>query len=193
MFIAGFVFVLPMFFVFQIANRVWTSLGSLAIRIARLGGEKHSLGVQAETVVTGILLVVICLACGWLVHFSLVSAFHNFIERTLARYIPGYETYRATTESKVHKPVKVLPYTSALIKHAGFWQPGYVIERDDAGNAVIFLPDIPNTDHGQVLLATASQVQVIPSVTANQLDAALKQRGKGLLNELPIRASLIVD
>jgi hypothetical protein len=59
----------------------------------------------------------------------------------------------------------VLPPTSALVMEAGFWRPGYVIERDAAGNSVISLPDIPNTDHGHVLLATDIRVQVVPSVS----------------------------
>jgi hypothetical protein len=60
----------------------------------------------------------------------------------LASYIPGYEADKAATEGKLHKRVKILPYSSALIMHAGFWQPGYVIEQDGAGNSVIFLPDV---------------------------------------------------
>jgi len=70
--------------------------------------------------------------------------------------------------------------------HAGFWRPGYVIEQDGAGNSVIFLPDIPNTDQGHVLLASEHQIQVIPSVSANQLDATLKKLGKGLLSDYSV-------
>src|SRR5262252_6706881 len=118
--LAGFLFLLPVFVVFQVVNRGWTSLGSVAARVARLVGTKHILGVQAETAFTGVMLVVLCVLCGWLVRFSLVSAFHDLVENTLAKYIPGYEAYKATTEGRVHKKVKVLPYTSALVMHAGF-------------------------------------------------------------------------
>ena len=184
--LAGFLFLLPVFVVFQVVNRGWTSLGSVAARVARLAGTKHILGVQAETAFTGVLLLLLCILCGWLVRFSLVSAFHEIVENTLARYIPGYEAYKATTEGKVHKKVKVLPYTSAFVMHSGFWRPGYVIEQDGAGNSVIFLPDIPNTDQGHVLLASDHQIEVVPSISANQLDATLKKLGKGLLSEYSV-------
>ena len=181
--LAGFLFLLPVVVVFQIASRGWTALGSVASRIAHFVGTKDILGVEAETAFTGALLILICILFGWLVRFSLISAFHELVENLAAKYIPGYQTYKATTEGKLHQTVKVLPYTSAFIIDGGLWRPGYVIEQDRAGNSVIFLPDIPNTDQGRVVLATENQIQVIPSVTANQLDAALKKLGKGLLSE----------
>jgi uncharacterized membrane protein len=181
--LAGFLFLLPVFVAFQIVSRAWTALGSFAVRITHIVGAKNILGVETQTAFTGLLLVLLCILCGSLVHFSLVRAFHDFVERQLAKYIPGYEGRKAAAEGKVHKPAKVLPYTSALVMQAGLWRPGYVIEQDAAGNAVVFLPDIPNTDQGHVLLAAENQIQLLRSVSANQLDATLKKLGKGLLSE----------
>ena len=181
--LAGFLFLLPLFVAFQVASRAWATLGTFAARIARVVGARHVLGVQAETAFTLLLLLVLCILCGWLVRFSLVSAFHDVVERQLARYIPGYQGYRAAAEAKLRNPVKALPPTSALIMDAGFWRPGYLIEQDDLGNSVIFLPDTPNTDQGHVLVASRHQVQVVPSLAADQLDSTLKKLGKGLLSE----------
>lgn len=180
--VAGFVFLLPVFVAFQIVSRGWTALGSLAARVARVVGARHVLGVGAETAITGVMLVLICILCGWLVRFSLVGAFHEVLERQLVKYIPGYETSRAAAEGKLRKPPKVLPPVSALVMLAGFWRLGYVIEQDATGNSVVFLPDSPNTDQGHVLLATASQIQIVP-VSPYQLEAKLKSLGKGLLSE----------
>jgi len=101
-------------------------------------------------------------------------------------YIPGYEGYKASAEGKVRKPVRSLPPTSVLVMQSGFWRPGYAIEHDAAGNSVIFVPDTPNTDQGQVLLATKNQIQVLATVSPNQLDAALRKLGKGLLSEYEV-------
>jgi len=183
LFIAGFVFLLPLFIAFEIVTRAWKNLSSLGQGIARLVGARHILGVEAETIFTGLMLIVICILFGWLVRFSLVGALHDIIDRQLITYIPGYEGYKAAAEGKLHKPVKALPPTTALVMQSGFWRPGYVIEHDAAGNSVVFLPDIPNTDQGHVLLAARNQLQFLPSVSPNQLDAALKKLGKGLLSE----------
>ena len=63
---------------------------------------------------------------------------------------------------------------------------GYLVERDAEGNCVVFLPEIPETVKGHVLLARRDQVRVVESVTANQLDASLKKTGKGLLSDYGI-------
>jgi hypothetical protein len=51
---------------------------------------------------------------------------------------------------------------------------------------VIFLPDVPETSKGHVLLAKAGDVRLMTSLTATQLDVSLKSMGKGLLKELGI-------
>jgi hypothetical protein len=48
---------------------------------------------------------------------------------------------------------------------------------------VVFLPEIPETNKGRVLLEKRDQVRIIPSMTATQLDASLKKARKGLLIE----------
>ena len=50
----------------------------------------------------------------------------------------------------------------------------------------MFLPEIPETNKGHVLLAKQDQVRIVESLTANQLDASLKKTGKGLLSEYDI-------
>ena len=76
----------------------------------------------------------------------------------------------------------MLPYSSALIKQQEYWRPAYVVGQDADGNCVVFLPETPDTSRGQILIAKREPVRIVPSVTANQLDATLKQMGKGLLS-----------
>lgn len=47
---------------------------------------------------------------------------------------------------------------------------------------VAFLPEIPETSKGQVLLVKQDHVVVLSSLTSNQLGASLKKPGKGLLS-----------
>jgi len=89
-------------------------------------------------------------------------------------------------EEKLQHKVKILPYTSALIKWQEYWQPGYIVEQDEEGNCVVFLPGIPDTKSGRLLLTKRGELRVLSWVTANQLDASLKETGKGLLSEYRI-------
>ena len=48
----------------------------------------------------------------------------------------------------------------------------------------MFLPEIPETHKGHVLVARRDQVRIVESMTANQLDGSLKKIGKGLLSDM---------
>ena len=104
----------------------------------------------------------------------------------MSKYIPDYDKYKRLAEEKLQNKVRVLDYTSALIRWQEYWQPDYIIEKDQDGNCVVFLPDIPDTNKGHVVLAKQDQITVVSSITANQLDESLKKMGRGLCSEYGI-------
>ena len=140
---------------------------------------KSILGVGGASVFSGLLIVAIWLATGMLVRYSFLGAVSKAAESQLSKYIPNYDSYKAKAEEKLQHKVRILPYTSALIRREECWQPGYIVEQDQEGNCVLFLPDIPETTKGHVLLARQDQIRILESVPANQLDALLKKTGKG--------------
>jgi hypothetical protein len=184
--IAGFFFLFPLYVVFIVISKAWTSLISIGSKLAAMFGVKTVLGVGGTTLFSSVLIIAIWLLCGLLVRVSFVGAFSRALERSISDLIPGYAAYRATAEEKVAHKTKMLPYASALLKRGDCHQPAFVVDKDDDGNFVLFLPDIPETSHGQVLVARADKVLQMPSLTANELDAFLKKMGKGLLSECAI-------
>jgi len=58
-----------------------------------------------------------------------------------------------------------------------YWQLANVIDLDDDGNYVIFVPYTPDTNKGHVLLAKQDQSRIVSSVAPNQMDASLKRLG----------------
>jgi uncharacterized membrane protein len=185
--VAGFFFLLPVIVVFIIIEKAFTSLTSVGKKIATVFGVQSAIGVSGSALFTGLLLVALCLACGLLMRYSFIAAFGRALERTLSKYIPAYDTYKVMAEEKLQKKVAILPYESALVKHHDCWQPAYVVERDQNQNYVLFLPDIPDTSKGRVILAQGDRVRMVSSIRANELDESLKKLGKGLLSELRIQ------
>ena len=127
---------------------------------------------------------------GLLVRYSFLGAVSKAAERQLSKYVPDYDSYKAKAEEKLQNKVRVLPYTSVLVRWEEYWQPGYLVEGDAEGNCVVFLPEIPETNKGHVLLLRQDQMRIVESITANQLDASLKKIGKGLLSDYGIRIPL---
>jgi len=184
--ISGILALLPLYVFLLAIGKAWKSLSSTGAGIAQMFGMKSILGVGGASVFSGLLMVAICLVTGMLVRYSFLGAVSKAAERQLSKYIPDYDSYKAKAEEKLQNKVRVLPYTSALIRWKEYWQPGYIVEQDQEGNCVLFLPDIPETNKGQILLARQDQIRILESVTANQLDALLKKTGKGLLSDYRI-------
>lgn len=185
--ISGILALLPLYVFLIVISKAWKSLGSIGAGIAQMLGVKSILGVGGTTVFSAVLIVAIWMVTGLLVRYSFLGAVSKAAERRLAKYVPDYDTYKAKAEERLQHKVKVLPYTSALIRWEEYWQPGYVVEQDQEGNCIVFLPEIPETNKGHVLLARQDQVRMVESMTANQLDASLKKIGKGLLSDYGIR------
>lgn len=187
--ISGFFALFPIYVLFIVITKAWTSLTSVGTKMAGMFGLKSILGVGGTTVISGLLVIAIWIVAGLLVRFTFMRSLSRALERGLSKFLPGYDTYKTMAEEKLQNKIKILPYSSALIRWQEYWQPGYIVEQDGDGNCVLFLPDIPETNKGRIVLAKQDQVRMVPSVTANQLDASLKKTGKGLLSEYGIRAA----
>jgi len=184
--ISGFLALLPLYVLFIVIAKVWKSLSSVGAGIAGMFGMKSILGVAGSTVLSGLLVIALWIVIGMLVRFSFMAALSRAAERAMSKYIPGYETYKTIAEEKLQHKVRALDYASALIRWQEYWRPAYIVEQDEDGTCVLFLPDVPETNKGHVLLAKQDQVRVVSSITANQLDASLKKMGRGLCSEYKI-------
>jgi uncharacterized membrane protein len=185
--ISGILALLPLYVFLIVITKIWKSLNAIGAGIAQMLGMKFILGVAGAAVFSWLLTLVIWLVTGLLVRYSFLGAVSKAAERGLCKYVPDYESYKAKAEERLQHKVRVLPYRSALIRWEEYWQPGFVVEQNQDGNCLVFLPEIPETNKGHVLLARQDQVRILESMTANQLDASLKKIGKGLLSDYGIR------
>ena len=185
--ISGVFFMLPIIVIFILANKAWVGLTSVGARIAEFFGMKSFLGVGTTTVFTGLLLIGLVMVLGVMARYAFMIKFRELLEGMLSKYLPGYSAYKLSTEEKLQSRLRMLPYASALIRQAEYWQPAYVIERGQNDYCVVFIPDVPETGRGEVLVAKSDQIRLLPAVSASDLDASLRRMGKGLLRALQLR------
>ena len=178
--ITGLLFLVPVYVLLVIVTQAWTAVNSLGTKLASLVGLKSILGLGVSNLISAALLVLLCFACGLIAQVSVIAAFRSRIDALLATYIPGYAKHRVTVEDKLQGKVAALPYTSALLRQQDYWRPVYVVEQDADGHYVVFAPDVPDTSTGTIVLARREDVLLVPSLSANDLDALLKKRGAGL-------------
>ena len=189
--ITGLLFLVPVYVLLVIVTQAWTSVNSLGTKLAALVGLKSILGLGVSNLLSAALLVLLCFACGLIAHVSVIAAFRSRIDGLLTTYIPGYAKHRVTVEGKLQGKTPTLPYTSALLKQHDCWRPVYVVEQDADGNYVVFAPDVPDTNTGTILLARRQDVQLVPGLSANDLDALLKKHGTGLASESRLQRQIV--
>jgi uncharacterized membrane protein len=185
--ISGVLALLPLYLLLIVINKAWKSLSSVGAGISQMLGMKSILGVGGATVFSGLLIIAIWLVTGLLVRYSFLGAVSKAAERQLSKYVPDYDSYKAKAEEKLQHKVRVLPYTSVLLRFEEYWLPGYIVEQDEGGTCVVFLPEIPETNRGHIVLVRKDHVKIVESITANQLNASLKEMGKGLVTTYGIR------
>jgi len=181
--IAGFLALLPVYVLILIVEKAWKALHTVGAGIAGILGVPPILGVKGNTMFTTLLVIAFWIVSGLLVRYTFMGAMSRAAEESISKYIPDYAKYKSIAEEKLQHKVKALDYTSALIRWQEYWRPAYVVEQDKDGNCVVFVPDTPETNRGNVLLARKEQIRVVSSITANQLDESLKKMGRGLCSE----------
>ena len=181
--VAGFLFLLPVYVLLVIITKAWASLSSVGTCLAKVFGLESMLGVGGSTAVSFVLLILIWIACGLLVRLSFVDALNKGIERLLIKYIPGYSTYKAIAEDKLHQRTRTLPYASVLVRRRSRLA-ARIPHRTGRGRPLRALCSARARHVGWERAArNREQLRFLPAIPANELDASLKKMGKGLLGD----------
>ena len=191
--LTGLLFLVPVYVLLLIVTQAWTAVSSFGARLATMFGLTSILGLGASSVLSSVLLILLCYGCGLVARVSVIAGFRSRIDGLLATYVPGYAKHRVTVEEKLHGKTRSLPYTSALLRQQNFWRPVYVVEQGADGNCVVFAPDVPDTSSGTIVLAKRHDVLLLPSLPAPDLDASLRKLGTGLSSEPRIQHPMASD
>lgn len=176
--LAGIVFLIPVFVIITMVQKIWKGLSGIGNSIAESLGLKSLIGSSSVTLSTTILLVLIFYVVGWLVRFSLLIRFRDWIEQSLLQYIPGYLSYKAKMQEKL------LPRKDARkpvwVTFGNHRRPGLLIEENEI-EAVVYFPNAPDSNNGQVLVLEKHLVNFIDH-DAGTLIRKLQANGKTLLS-----------
>ncbi|RED22745.1 hypothetical protein BD847_3375 [Flavobacterium cutihirudinis] len=180
--ISGALLLLPLLVFFVLLEKVWKFFQNYGEKFAHFLRLDLVLGKYATDIVGGIILVLLMYFSGYLMRLSLLKRFTKWVDDKLMIFLPGYEKNKKEAEEKLNgrkkKPSTDLPI---LLKNGDYWQPAHLIEEDQNGNAVVFVPNAPAKDHGQILIVKTSDFKKLPNTTLGNLDNSIKSFGKGIL------------
>lgn len=183
--ISGALVLLPLLVFFILLEKVWKFFQNYGEKFAHFLRLDLVLGKYATDIAGGIILIALIYFSGFLMRLSLLKRFTKWVDEKLMIFLPGYEKNKKEAEEKLlkrnskPKPVTDLPI---LFKNGNFWQPAHLIEEDEIGNAVIFLPNAPTHNEGQILIVQSGDFKKLPQTTISSLDESIKSFGKGILS-----------
>ena len=181
--VSGIILLLPLVVFFMILEKVWGFFKKYGDKVANLLHLDKILGPIGSDILGGLFLILLIYFSGYLMQFSFLKRFTEWVDNKLMVFLPGYEKNKKLAEEKLAKemgkPITDLPI---LLKAGEFWQPAHLIEENADGNAVVFVPAAPSKDHGQIYIVSASDIKRLPGTTLGNLNESIKSMGKGILD-----------
>ncbi len=174
----GLLFLLPMFVIIILINKLWEKIMGTAKSLAGLFGIQKEMEGIWGAIITICIILLICFISGMLLRVSLFSKVRNKLDAFLEKKIPGYGFYKSTMEQKIKKddaPSRPV----VLLTIDGVGQPGVVIEEMADGRKVVFVSSHPASANGNVYVVDRTAVTELPT-TELDMNKILKSRGDGL-------------
>jgi uncharacterized membrane protein len=151
--LGGFLFVIPIYLAVLLLLKGMKSVAGIVRPLSKLLPES----VPADTLLSLLLVLVVCFLIGAAFHTRAGSNLRQRIEKGLFERVPGYAVIRSLTQKitgssddKIWKP--------ALFELEECLVPSFIIEEHDDGRYTIFVPSIPTPFAGAVFIADRARV-----------------------------------
>jgi len=180
-FIAGLVFLVPLLILVVLVSKVLRLLESFTLKLSGLFTWKHVMGVPLHIVLGLLLLLVVCLLCGYLVRVTFVKQVGEWTDHKLRRLIPGYGLYHNLVLSRLQKEEAAFVYGRPAWLHTieGL-APGFVMETLPDGRMVVFVPAAGNLREGDIFIVESRKVSVCENKDSRAFRMAIANQGIGL-------------
>jgi uncharacterized membrane protein len=145
--------------VITIVQKIWAGLSGLGNKVAESFGLKALIGSSSVTLTTTMLLIFIFYLVGFLVRFSFLTRFRDWLENAFLQYIPGYITYKAKMQEKL------LPKKDArvpvLVKDINEKKPAFLIQQQ-GNESIVFYPNTPDSNNGHTRIVLSENIIRLP-------------------------------
>lgn len=178
--ISGILFLLPLLILLILVKKVFGYFAKFGGGLAKIIGFDKIMGPHAADFFGALILVIFIYVCGYLVRLAFFQRLSDSIDAKLKEVIPGYEKHKEMAKKQLVDEPKIETDLPALIQVGEYKQPGFLIEQDENGNAVV---NIPNPEgNGNIYIVPIQKVEILKETSLSALRASVKASGKGLLS-----------
>jgi uncharacterized membrane protein len=177
--LGGLFFLLPLFVIYAIAQKIWKLMSGVGERLAEMVGLNGSIaGIKSAPLVSSFLILLLLFLCGVLYRVSIVDRFRNWLDGQLLKYIPGYDIYKANIEKKLKHNEVVPDRPVILMTINGVGHPAVITDTLKDGRKVVFVADKPGGTEGKTYIVTADKIETL-NVKESIMNKLHAQQGKG--------------
>jgi len=152
-FVGGFLLVVPIYLSVLLLLKAMQSLLGLVRPVALLFPD----WLPAETVLSLLLVLIVCFLIGVAVRTRTGQAIRERIEKSLVERLPGYALFRSMTQRLAGKSEENV-WKPALAEIEDALVPAFIIEECEDGRFTIFVPSVPTPLAGAVYILSRERV-----------------------------------
>jgi len=171
---------LPSVLLIIFLSKAYAILATLSEPLSKRLPERV-LSMDGSILLTITLIIIVCFLGGLVFRSVWVKKMVDKLENTLLINIPGYSMIKAITADAIgtKSEEQLEPIT---IRDGDTWNIGFLVEEDEK-LCMVFIPDAPRYDAGEMRVVEASNVQKLDITTKNFIKA-IKTFGKGIIQHI---------
>jgi uncharacterized membrane protein len=133
-------------------------------------------GIGMITLISIILILLVCYLAGILVEKRSVKGFIAKIENNILIFIPGYSLLRAQTSDALHEEGN--KWEAILLADGDDMKVGIVVDRQQNGYCTVFFPEPPDARQGEMKLMHESKFKKL-DIPVSSLVRMIRRYGQG--------------
>ena len=168
-------FLLPVLLLLFILGKAISIVQKLILPIKKYLPAERVFGVGLLTLISLIIILLICYLAGVLIEQKRVKWLITKLEDKILVFIPGYSMIKAQTSEIVSEAVA--NWQPVLIGEDGDWKMGVLVDRQPDGLCMIFFPEPPDAKQGEMKLVHESKLKKL-DMPVNKMIRIIRKYGK---------------
>jgi uncharacterized membrane protein len=138
--------------------------------------DERIFGIGMFTILSLLLILLVCFIAGWLYESKMVKSFLSFIEDNLLAFIPGYAMIKSSADASIEDSDD--KWKVVVIDEDDNRIFGIEVDKRHDGYSMIFFPEPPDAKSGDMKLMPESKFKRI-DLSANKLVKIIRNYGHG--------------
>ena len=168
-------FLLPVMLLLFILGKAISIVQKLILPIKQHLPAERVLGVGLLTLISLLLILLICYLAGMLIEQKRVKWLIAKLEDSILVFIPGYSMIKAQTSEMVREAAA--HWQPVLIGEDGDWKMGVLVDQQPDGLCMIFFPEPPDAKSGEMKLVHESKLKKL-DMPVSKMIKIIRKYGK---------------